>query len=147
MAGAIRRSLTIGAGVLMAILVLGLIQARSPNQPQAMVFHNGLIRTMNGHETVEALYMRNGQIMAVGPFEAVRAQAPRVPLFDLEGGALTPGLIEPHTHPLANALLGTAINLSGPYSQGRDEVMARISTGLAQGGPSPWAIGFGWDPI
>lgn len=122
--------------------------ARSANAPHAVLFHNGIIRTAAAPVLAEALYMRDGIIIAVGDLESVEAMAPRgVRRIDLKGGALTPGLIEPHTHPLATGLAGQAINLSGPHPGGRDEVMARIAQGLARSGPSPWAIAFGWDPI
>ncbi|WP_440959406.1 amidohydrolase [Oceanicaulis sp. LC35] len=134
---------------LLVVLAIGFgLSARSANAPETVLFHNGVIRTAASPETADALYMRDGVIIAVGDLESVQAQAPRgVRRFDLEGGALTPGLIEPHTHPLATGLLGQAINLSGPHDGGRAEVMALIEQGLARGGPSPWAIAFGWDPV
>ena len=139
----------LGALALFALLAAGFaVLARSADAPQALLFYNGTIRTGAAPVLAEALYMRDGEILAVGDLESVEAMAPRnVRRFDLEGGALTPGLIEPHTHPLATGLLGQAINLSGPYSGGRDEVMRRLEQGLARGGPSPWAIAFGWDPV
>ena len=139
----------LGALALLALLAAGFaLKARSANAPQELLFYNGTIRTAANQPLAEALYVREGAIIAVGNLESVEAQAPRsARRFDLQGGALTPGLIEPHTHPLATGLLGQAINLSGPHPGGRDEVMALIEQGLAQGGPSPWAIAFGWDPV
>jgi predicted amidohydrolase YtcJ len=124
------------------------LTARSADAPRDLLFYNGVIRTASDRGVVQALYIRDGEIIAMGDLDTVAAAAPRgVRRFDLEGGALTPGLIEPHTHPLATGLLGQAINLSGPHAGGRTEVMALIEQGLTRGGPSPWAIGFGWDPI
>ena len=139
----------LGALALLAVLAAGFaFMARSADSPQAVLFYNGTIRTAATPAIAEALYMRDGVIIAVGDLDSVEAQAPRtVRRFDLQGGALAPGLIEPHTHPLATGLLGQAINLSGPYAGGRDEVMRRLEQGLARGGPSPWAIAFGWDPV
>ena len=135
-------------GVLITLAIGFAVSARSANGPQHVLFHNGIIRTAAAPALAEALYMRDGVIIAVGDLEHVEEMAPRgVRRIDLQGGALTPGLIEPHTHPLATGLLGQAINLSGPHDGGRDEVMALIAQGLARGGPSPWAIAFGWDPV
>lgn len=135
-------------GVLITLGIGFAVSARSANGPQHALFYNGTIRTAASPALAKALYMRDGVIIAVGDLESVEAMAPRsVRRFDLEGGALTPGLIEPHTHPLATGLLGQAINLSGPHPGGRDEVMTLITQGLARGGPSPWAIAFGWDPV
>lgn len=134
---------------MLALLIAGFaLAARSATAPQDLLFYNGVIRTASEPGATEALYMRDGVIVAVGDLDTVAAAAPRgVRRFDLNGGALTPGLIEPHTHPLAAGLLGQAINLSGPHAGGRDEVMALIEQGLSRGGPSPWAIAFGWDPV
>lgn len=139
----------LGALALLILLAAGFtLLARSPNTPQSALFYNGTVRTASAPALTEALYMRDGEIIAVGDLQSVEALAPRgVRRIDLEGGALTPGLIEPHTHPLATGLLGQAINLSGPYEDGRSEVMRRLEQGLARGGPSPWVIGFGWDPV
>ena len=120
----------------------------SPSAPDALVFHNGTIRTVSGAGTVEALYIQDGRIAAIGDLDEVLAAAPRsVRRINLEGGTLTPGLIEPHTHPLAAALLATATDISGRTYQTREAIMTAIAEGAAQGGPSPWAISFGWDPV
>jgi len=135
--------LSLGALVLVTALL-----ARSPTPPDHVLFYNGVVRTVSEAGQVEALYMRDGVIVAVGDLEQVESQAPRFARrVDLKGGALTPGLIEPHTHPLANALLGAAINVSGPHAGGREEILQQIETGLARSGPSPWAVAFGWDPV
>ncbi|WP_304072685.1 amidohydrolase [Maricaulis maris] len=124
------------------------IMLASPRAPAALVFHNGSIRTMSEAGAVEALYIRDGRIMAVGALDTVLAAAPRgVRRIDLEGGTLTPGLIEPHTHPLAAALLDTAIDISGRTHGDRAAIMAAIAEGVEAGGPSPWAIAFGWDAV
>jgi len=135
-------------GLLVIIGFILSIMLASPRAPAALIFHNGSIRTMSEAGTVEALYIRDGRIMAVGDLDAVLAAAPRgVRRIDLEGGTLTPGLVEPHTHPLAAALLATATDISGRTYQSREAVMAAIADGAAQDGPSPWAIAFGWDPV
>lgn len=133
----------------LALVVAGIATfTGSPSAPNALVFHNGRIRTVSEAGTVEALYIQDGRIAAIGELNEVLAAAPRgVRRIDLEGGTLTPGLIEPHTHPLAAALLATATDISGRTYQSREAIMAAIAEGAAQDGPSPWAIAFGWDPV
>ncbi|MFY0637184.1 amidohydrolase [Maricaulis maris] len=135
---------------LLAILgaVIATMLLRSPTAPDALVFHNGTIRTVSAAGIVEAIYVQDGRIAAVGRLDQVLAAAPRgARRIDLEGGTLTPGLIEPHTHPLAAALLNTAIDISGRTHSDRAAIMTAIAEGVEAGGPSPWAIAFGWDAV
>jgi len=133
----------------LALFVAGIAAfTGSSSAPDALVFHNGTIRTVSATGTVEALYIQDRRIAAVGDLDSVLAAAPRgVRRINLEDGTLTPGLIEPHTHPLAAALLATATDISGRTYQSREAIMAAIAEGAAQDGPSPWAIAFGWDPV
>lgn len=103
---------------------------------------------MSGDGIVEAMHVRDGRIMALGSREEVLAQAPWLAArVNLGGGTLTPGLIEPHTHPLASALLSTAIDISGTRHDTREAIMTAIAEGVAHPGPSPWTVAFGWDPV
>ena len=58
-----------------------------------------------------------------------------------------PGFIEPHTHPLASALLGSAIDVSGFTHDSRAEIMETLREAMDGFLPQPWIIAFGWDPI
>jgi len=112
------------------------------------VFVNGTIRTVSGAGTVEALWVHEGRIAALGDRADILASAPPgARHVDLDSGTLTPGLIEPHTHPLAAALLGTAVDISGRSTGSREAAMARLAEAADAGGLSPWLIGFGWDPV
>ncbi|WP_203292035.1 amidohydrolase [Maricaulis parjimensis] len=143
------KRILLGLAGLLALLIgvfTGL--AHTPQSPRDLVFLNGEIRTMSGAGIVEAMHVRDGRIVALGSRDEVLAQAPwLVARVDLDGGTLTPGLIEPHTHPLASALLSTAIDISGTRYSTRDAIMDAIAEGVAHPGPSPWSIAFGWDPV
>ena len=136
------------AGLLALIAGVFTGLAHTPQSPRELVFLNGQIRTMSGAGIVEAMLVRDGRIVALGSRDEVLAQAPWLTArVDLDGGTLTPGLIEPHTHPLASALLSTAIDISGTRYETRDAIMAAIADGVAHPAPSPWTIAFGWDPV
>lgn len=143
-----KRFLMALAGLILILAGLFAGLAREPLQAAHLVFLNGDIRTLAGAGTVEALYVRNGRVAAAGSRAEVFAAAPFLARrIDLEGGTLTPGLIEPHTHPLATALLDAAIDISGLRFDSRDAVMDRLAEAVEEGGPSPWLIAFGWDPV
>ena len=134
----------------LALIATGLVAglAREPRRAGHAVFLNGDIRTLTDAGTVEAMYVRDGRIVATGNRADILASAPpRARRIDLEGGTLTPGLIEPHTHPLATALLGAAVDISGLRFDSRDAIMARLAEAVDEPGPSPWLIAFGWDPV
>lgn len=68
--------------------------------PPGMVLYNAVAYTMeNDFETVEAVFIRNGKIAAVGTSAEMLAMAgPATVRIDLSGRAVFPGFIDPHTH-------------------------------------------------
>lgn len=85
------------AAALAAILLTGAAPARDP----VTIYSGGPIVTMTGDtpETVEAIAVRDGRIVAVGTSEAVAKAAGRdARRVDLKGRALLPGFIDAHGH-------------------------------------------------
>lgn len=116
--------------------------------PGSLLFHGGSIVSMSAEGEVEALWIRDGRIERLGSFEELRtASGEDVKLVDLAGATLMPGFIEPHTHPLASAMLGAAIDVSGFTHGSREELMATLHEATSGFSPQPWIIAFGWDPI
>ena len=82
---------------LAAILLTGAASARDP----ATIYSGGPVVTMAGDtpETVEAIAVRDGRIVAVGTNAAVAKAAGRdARRVDLKGRALLPGFIDAHGH-------------------------------------------------
>jgi predicted amidohydrolase YtcJ len=120
---------------------------RAPGTPAHQVFWGGTIITMNGEEIVEAVYVRDGVIIATGSKDDVLEAAPwNAHRVFLDGDTLIPGLIEPHTHPLAAAQLGAATDVSGVTHDSREALMATLQDAANERGLSDWVIAFGWDP-
>jgi len=71
-----------------------------PPQPADVIFHNGSLLTMEGSDWgAEAIAIRDEMIQAVGQDAQVLAlQGPQTQLIDLQGHALMPGFVDPHTH-------------------------------------------------
>lgn len=141
-----------GSAVALAVLAVGLLlflRWASPKQmSSSVVFHGGPIVTMAVPARVEALWVENGRIAQMGSLEAVReASGGNAEEVDLRGATLMPGFIEPHTHPLASAMLGAAIDVSGFEHDSREELMQTLRDATDGFTPQPWIIAFGWDPI
>lgn len=96
-------------------------------------------------EAPEAILIEDGVIRAMGPLAALSADG--TPVHDLGGRVLTPGLIEPHTHPIATALLGAVVDISGFTHSSRAEVMQTLQGAADKPALTPWLVAYGWDPV
>jgi len=139
--------------VALSLLFLSLLAFYLWLQPRTAaeetLFFGGPIVTLEpSNPTAEALLMRGDRIIAVGSLNAVRATTTgRTEEINLAGKTLMPGLIEPHSHPLATALLNEAIDVSGFTNDSRSQIMARIKEGIQNTPSSRWVLAFGWDPV
>lgn len=137
-----------------AVLLFGLllfaglyIYAFSGSDTDKTLFINGTVLPVVG-EPAEALLVEDGRITAIGKQRDLIALAgDDVNVIDLNGGALLPGLIEPHTHPIATALLGATVDVSGASHRSRAEVMQTLADAVDRFSPNGWVIAFGWDPV
>ena len=141
-----------GAGIALAVLggaAALLIHYTAPQTaPSDVLFVGGDIVTMAEPPVVEAMWIKDGRIERLGTADEVRAAVGSdAEVVDLEGATLMPGFIESHTHPLATALLGTAIDVSGFRHDSRAEVMKTLREATDGFLPQPWILAFGWDPI
>jgi predicted amidohydrolase YtcJ len=78
-----------------------------------LAVRNANVITMNPQQPrAEALAVRAGNIVAVGSWEDVEPHAEGVPVLDLAGKTVVPGLIDTHTHFLWTALSLAALDVS-----------------------------------
>jgi len=145
------RLLRVGSWVLLvlgAVVVSLAVWATPAEAPRSLVFLGGPIVTMAEPLVVEALWCLDGRIERLGKEEEVRAASGKgAKIVDLDGATLMPGFIEPHTHPLASAMLGAAIDVSGFRHGSREEMMETLRDATDGFSPRPWIVAFGWDPI
>jgi len=113
------------------------------------IFVGGAIVTMEGEDDVfEALAVTNGRITAIGAEAEIRQLgASGTDVVDLQGGALLPGLIEAHAHPLVTAVLGQMADVSGFTHGSRAAVMATLRAASEQTWVGDWILAYGWDPV
>ena len=70
-----------------------------------MIIINTKITTLDrGNPQAEAVAIRDGKFLAVGPEPEVRAAAPDAQIIDAKGRRLIPGLIDSHTHMIRGGL-------------------------------------------
>ena len=137
-------------GVIVVVTLFGafLWWATPKTAPESLIFVGGDIVTMADPPIVEAMWVTDGRVGALGAEKDVRTAAgTKAKTIDLQGATLMPGLIEPHTHPIATAMLGGAIDVSGFTHDSRASVMRTLREGAAGFTPTPWIVAFGWDPV
>ncbi|KZK90981.1 N-substituted formamide deformylase precursor [Pseudovibrio sp. Ad5] len=94
---------------------------------------------------VQAVLVDDNEIMAVGDVRELEGLAD-VEIIRLKG-TLIPGLIEPHTHPIAAALLGSATDISAFKYDNRMQIMQALQDSADEFSVTPWVLAYGWDPI
>jgi predicted amidohydrolase YtcJ len=106
-----------------------------------VVFHNGKIATVNAQfETVEALAVRAGRIVAVGSNESVRPlAADGTRLVDLEGKTVLPGFHDSHVHLGMGAAEDPRV-VDMWAAQSVDEILAAITGKVAELPEGEWII-------
>lgn len=115
------------------------------DRPEAeRIFTGGNIVTANpARPEVEALATRHGRILAVGNREEVLAhQSADTEVIELDGRALLPGFIDPHTHPVSRQVMQELVDV-GPFTH---DSMASVRTTLKQASEQGPVVAFGYDP-
>jgi len=111
------------------------------------IYTRGDILTMRGPqpETVEALVVRDGTILFVGPLaEAKSLAAPGATTVDLKGKTLLPGFIDTHGHFVYFGKNLVDADLFG--SSDVADLLARMKTQAERTPPGAWIVGFGYQP-
>lgn len=100
------RPILLSAVLVPALGALGSVGRAAPLAPPELILHSGKVVTVDHEFSIaEALAIRYGRIVAVGPDASVRALAgPGTRSVDLQGRTVLPGLIDTHTHPLGAAM-------------------------------------------
>lgn len=101
---------------------------------------------LDGLVTAEAVGIADGRVVAVGSAAQVdAAAAPGARLIDAGDAAVLPGLHDFHIHLVALARSRVAIALDEAADGG--EVLERLRSAAASGGPADWLVGQGWSEV
>ena len=110
-----------------------------------LVLRDGRFYTVATPSVVEgSLAVRSGRIVFLGPTdEAEELVGPRTRVVDLDGRAVTPGLIDAHSHllGLGRALGQVDLVATGSYA----EVIERVTKAAVSAPAGEWIMGRGWD--
>ncbi|WOK37229.1 amidohydrolase [Sphingomonas sp. C3-2] len=140
----------LGMGAVTAMLLTSAAPALA--QVADAIYTNGVIRTMEAPEDVaQAVAIRQGRIVAVGPTQAVLAhRGSGTRIVDLKGKTMLPGFIDAHGHLSMLAGMIDFANLSPPPVAGVRDIASLQSTlrGYIAQRKIPagqWVQGFGYD--
>lgn len=130
------------------ILALLLVAAAGPSFAEDtadLILQHGVFYPVQPAPRVEgSLAVRAGRIVYLGPDAgAERLRGPQTRVIDLAGRAVTPGLIDAHSHLLGLGQALAEVDLTGAASY--DEVIRRVREAAARVPAGTWVRGRGWD--
>jgi predicted amidohydrolase YtcJ len=132
---------------LLLLFVTAIVTATSRGDTVDAIYVGGDILTMRGPqpEYVEAVAVRGGKIVFVGPAAEARSLAgPTTQTVDLGGRTLLPGFIDTHGH-----FVYFGKNLVDADLFGCDDIpdlLARMKKQVDRTPPDGWIVGFGYQP-
>lgn len=109
-------------------------------QSDELILLNGRVQPLGGHAPVEAAFVRDGRVVALGTESEIRTLAPGAETLDLEGGTATPGFTDAHVHWTEWAMGRTRVNVALD-TMGEALEIVRAAAGNGGG----WLVGRGWD--
>ena len=117
---------------------------------KSRIVKNGTILTLKdgNYSPVEAMVVRNGQIIYVGDLpEAEKAAGIGAEVTDIQSGCVLPGFIEPHLHLVLTALANNfMVKLSPLQVNTREKAIERIRHCVEKATNDQWVFGYGYDP-
>lgn len=109
----------------------------------SLVIRNAVPWSAGARLEGDTLVIRNGVIVGLGPYAAVRDAIPdRAQEWDARGGLVTPGFVDAHVHLGIVAKDSLQCDLAGASSVG--EIRERIRA-FAAASHASWVLGGGWD--
>ena len=137
----------LGAAAFAALPFALAFRAPQPTPPD-LILHHGRIITVDARDrVVEAIAIRGERIVAVGSdAEVLRLAGTNTRRIDLGGRAVTPGLLDAHSHFSSGATERYfQLDVSYPAVKGIADIVAAVERRAASAAPGTWIEGGGWD--
>jgi predicted amidohydrolase YtcJ len=114
--------------------------------PADLVLTGGKIITMDAKDSVvQAIAVRGGRIVQVGTRAQIRQLVgPTTRVVELEGRAVTPGLIDAHAH-VVDSGLSELFEIKLSDTRRMQDIIDRVAERAAAAKPGAWIVGSGWD--
>lgn len=113
-----------------------------------LILRNGEIITLDQHLTVvEALAVKDGKVLRTGSNSEISSMAsPHTRVIDLDGRAVTPGLISTHDHFLEHGVAAEFVSdIRYPRAKNLRDIAHIIAERVAETEKGKWIIATGWD--
>ena len=115
----------------------------SPKEQVDLILHNGTFHSLNANnDTYEAVAIRDGKIVAVGPENEILNGYSSPSIYDMEKKHIYPGFIDAHAHLLGYSLMKNDLDLVGTTSW--NEIVEKCKNFPIKRA-SGWLVGRGWD--
>jgi len=128
---------------LYALVALAFFSSCSKKEQADLIVYNARVYTVNStFDTVQALAVKDGKILAVGTSDEIKKQFKGTEEIDAEGKTVYPGFIDAHAHFYGYGQSLQTADLRETKSWA--EVLQRLAD-FAKTHPNGWLIGNGWD--
>jgi predicted amidohydrolase YtcJ len=128
---------------LFIVIVSLALASCSPKEQVDLILHNGTFHSLNANnDTYEAVAIRDGKVVAVGPENEILNGYSCPSIYDMEKKHIYPGFIDAHAHLLGYSLMKNDLDLVGTTSW--NEIVEKLK-GFQSKRSSGWIVGRGWD--
>ena len=102
---------------LFIVLISLALASCSPKEQVDLILHNGTFHSLNANnDTYEAVAIRDGKVVAVGPENEILNGYSSPSIYDMEKKHIYPGFIDAHAHLLGYSLMKNDLDLVGTTS-------------------------------
>ncbi len=132
-----------------ALPAIGVAPAFAANEGADLILRGGTIRPLAGAPVASAIAIKGGKVVAVGDDSALAGlKTSNTKIVDLAGRTLLPGLIDPHHHTIAAALIYELLDDVG-YTKypTREKLVSHLRQEAASKPKGQWIVGANFDNL